>query len=1063
MNRRTVAGIVVGLSVAGAIGAWWLPRLPRGRAPEAAYARLVRAVGSTRVVEARLTGGFAHAVMTPSRGPGGQPAQPALPPDIRLAAAEVELEYERRPTATGLARSGVARLVLGETDQAVEMLERAVGDGAGTTALSDLSAAFLTRGTARDSARDLARALDAALRATELDPHLAEAWANAAQAMGRLGLVSPAREAWSRAAHTEAEPGWKAEAAQASDASARVVGREERVAAFAARLTGSHYDAALVEGEPDIAAEALERSLLTDWARAILDDRPVLAAGRADRASRIAADIARITGDRQPPASVRAMLEACRTQSARCRRVAGAYASYAAGRGLWDQERTAEAYTAFDAARAPLEENGCPEAGWIGIVDATRDFYGGRMPAALSKVQRVESDARRRGFTALAARAAWMRGLILAEQGEFGASLQHLRNAATAFERCRDRENAAAVHNLLASYYVVLGDVEPAWRHQAASLRALPVARRYKHNPFLSNAALVASADGLRRAALVFQHQAVAEMRELHAAASLAIAQGDEAAALARLHRRPEALALIDAARTTLAAASDAELAALVGATLAIQEAAIVETSDPVRAADALDRAIAYYRRHGSLFMLPGLLLDRGRALARGGQRDAAENAWREGLALSSAQHGTAGSDASRVELQARRWDLFSALAEARSLWHGDPVGGFDLVDRGRTAEGASPAAAVAPMPRSVEDVRTRLGPDTLGVELAVLPARTIVWIVDASGVGHHVIERPAHEMAADVRAFRDALEQRAEGRLREAASSLFERLLGPARERLRQARRLIVVPDGPLHDLPFAALRDEQSSRLLVEHCSILLAPSLRFALSGPDRPPAGSPAAPRGGRRIGTDPGSGVALVIGNPDRSPDVADLPHLPGAQREAEAIGRVYTRRLLLTGPDATRLRVLGGLRDAEVVHFAGHAIVNRERPELSRLVLAPSTDDPLGALFARDIAAARLPRTKLVVLAGCDTARGAVAKGEGVLGLVRGFLGAGAPSVVATLWRIDDRSSTVLFEKVHAGWARGLDPAEALREAQLALLDDRNSATGTADWAAAVAVGRRQR
>jgi CHAT domain-containing protein len=86
-----------------------------------------------------------------------------------------------------------------------------------------------------------------------------------------------------------------------------------------------------------------------------------------------------------------------------------------------------------------------------------------------------------------------------------------------------------------------------------------------------------------------------------------------------------------------------------------------------------------------------------------------------------------------------------------------------------------------------------------------------------------------------------------------------------------------------------------------------------------------------------------------------------------------------------------------------------------------------------------------------------------VAKGEGVLGLVRGFLGAGAPSVVATLWRIDDRSSTVLFEKVHTGWARGLDPAEALREAQLALLDDRNSATGTADWAAAVAVGRRQR
>ena len=131
----------------------------------------------------------------------------------------------------------------------------------------------------------------------------------------------------------------------------------------------------------------------------------------------------------------------------------------------------------------------------------------------------------------------------------------------------------------------------------------------------------------------------------------------------------------------------------------------------------------------------------------------------------------------------------------------------------------------------------------------------------------------------------------------------------------------------------------------------------------------------------------------------------------------------------------------------DVVHFGGHAFANPEFPLLSRLVFA---DEPNGeqSLFAHEIARVRFPRTRVVVLAACSTAAGAVSRGEGVVSVARPFLGGGVPLVIASQWDVDDRATEQLTLAFHRELAKSGDPIHALQAAQLAMLRSGDASAG---------------
>jgi CHAT domain-containing protein len=190
-------------------------------------------------------------------------------------------------------------------------------------------------------------------------------------------------------------------------------------------------------------------------------------------------------------------------------------------------------------------------------------------------------------------------------------------------------------------------------------------------------------------------------------------------------------------------------------------------------------------------------------------------------------------------------------------------------------------------------------------------------------------------------------------------------------------------------------------------------------------------------------------LLMVVNGATRSTGQETLRH---AADEARSVSTLYRDVRVLADAEATRGAFLREAPRAALIHFAGHALSSEYRAEDTALVLAGSG----GRMNAGDIARLPLARCTAVVLAACSTARGKVSRYEGSLSVARGFLAAGVPSVVATLWPIDDAGAAAFFPRVHAHLAAGLSPAAALRAAQL---EDIRSNRSPALWAAVQVIG----
>lgn len=204
------------------------------------------------------------------------------------------------------------------------------------------------------------------------------------------------------------------------------------------------------------------------------------------------------------------------------------------------------------------------------------------------------------------------------------------------------------------------------------------------------------------------------------------------------------------------------------------------------------------------------------------------------------------------------------------------------------------------------------------------------------------------------------------------------------------------------------------------------------------------------------GTTAAKSGALVVGNPamplwQGSP----LPALPGAEREAAAVAKALRGPgvALLTGAKATESRVREALAGRRWLHFATHGVARDDQPGESFVALAADAKSD-GLLSVAEVLDLRL-QADLVVLSACQTGLGKVS-GDGVLGLGRAFLYAGTPRVVVSLWSVPDEPTALLMNQLYAGLAKGLAPAEALRQAQLAT---RKRYADPAAWAAFELVG----
>jgi CHAT domain-containing protein len=266
----------------------------------------------------------------------------------------------------------------------------------------------------------------------------------------------------------------------------------------------------------------------------------------------------------------------------------------------------------------------------------------------------------------------------------------------------------------------------------------------------------------------------------------------------------------------------------------------------------------------------------------------------------------------------------------------------------------------------------------------------------------------------------------------------LHRLLIGPVAPKLGSAgETLVIMADGDLATVPFAALRDQSNGRYLVQDHPLRFATSLAEAARS-------APGASR----------SEAAAVIADPafdeTRNPV---LERLDGAKAEADAVGRLHSQTVVLEGKSATPSAFLAAIRGASLVHYAGHAVFDDDLPHRSYLLLAPEPRHP-GRLTAEDVAGSDLRNVRLVVLSACSTARSGSGRSGGFTGLAGAFLAAGVRGVLGSLWRVDDGPTLALMSAFHQTYSGTGNATASLRSAQLAMLGSRDpTLRSPASWA----------
>jgi CHAT domain-containing protein len=329
-------------------------------------------------------------------------------------------------------------------------------------------------------------------------------------------------------------------------------------------------------------------------------------------------------------------------------------------------------------------------------------------------------------------------------------------------------------------------------------------------------------------------------------------------------------------------------------------------------------------------------------------------------------------------------------------------------------------------------------------------------WLIATAKGQEKVYRLPDRaQLAAIVPVFTGLL-QRADGLDALSAARLYDELLAPAiRDLPSGIQKLVVVPDGPLHNLPFDALRMGRDGPPVATRFEIAVVPSAtlwRHWRTSPKRTATGKALA-------FADPNIG-------PSRAPNAVERNaalerglssgRLPYARRESGALVRYLGDVDALLGARASERALKDrDLDQYDLVHFAVHAIADEARPERSAVLLAPGGRTEDGLLQSREIQTLNL-RGKTVVLSACQTASGTVLSGEGVLSLARSFFEAGAQAVIGSRWPIRDEDAAWLFEAFYARLGQGASLSEALKDAKtLAIQGGRPSAA----WASLVLLG----
>lgn len=898
--------------------------------------------------------------------------------------------------------------------------------------LNDFAVVQLQLGEREQTIRPYLSALDAIERAVVTDSTDARALFNRALILEHLHLLATAQRAWQRYASVERDAGWR---------------RESHV--HLALLAREWKSAALPQGGREVVFQ-----LLGDWGHAIAGHDEARAAALLETVHGVVATLDTLHGDqsvRLAVATVDSQVRIAKSSGGKSEtlsRLAAAHVDYAEGFLSYRRPLYEDAEVRLARGEQELRALGSAGAGWAELYRAAAELNQGKYDLADQRLQRLIAETSP-SQPALAGKAVWTRGVIEVRRGNFESANQYYVAAEPYLTRANEPENEGAISYLISESLSSAGQYAAG---HAEAYRGLRLLAAYRKSDFLINhlgtVASYSRADSLPYATLAVMDELLSVALDLGRLDALGLTHRTRARDLAAIGRRDSALAELTTALHAVEPLTG-HAKERYRADIQLVQGQIQRTGDPRAALPVLEKVAGEYRRLGVYSKASAALYETAMAARDAGDTVRARGLLGDAIAQIEQQQTTFESSEGRAALFETADKAFDAMIDLE-LRAGHADSAFAYLERERAAAKLSSAglgsggrSADAP---SLESLRAHLPTDMVFIEYALLKDRMIAWTASRRGTSHFVIPVPRDTIAQLVQQFLQEMSIPAshDG---DARSRLFDLLLRPLAGELAGVEQISVVCDRELSQLPFAALWDHEERRYVVERYRVRTEPSGAFFVAALGAMHA------RNERR--------TALVVGNPALDSKAFRLEPLPGAELEARRVAMLYQHPTLLTGAAARRDTVLALLRRPAVFHFAGHAVFNGDRPELSYLAFAaPRVRDMTGALTAREIGELRLSNLEIVVLSACQTLSSRTNRTGGVAGLAFSFLRAGAPAIISTLWDVSDDVTGPLLTSFHQRFAAGAPAADALREAQLEALKPRSGQPAApALWAAFIYAG----
>jgi len=905
---------------------------------------------------------------------------------------------------------------------------------------NDLAIAHFARGLALDQIHDFDRALGL-LEALAIEPKpLRVALLNRAWILERLGLDDMAREAWNgflqprpTTSHAQSSPSTSAWAREARahrkrlarpDAALRWKQDRPRIEHAwrtrdreALRTSSTHHRQRL--------RELAERQWLGMWAEArhARDDR--LAAHLLDWLRLLGQALGEAGGDRLLHDTV-ATIDRAAGDRARLSDLVRGHRAYRQGVQLYQAAAYGAASKRLLEAQRRLAHAGSPFAWRATFYHATSRYQRNALAEARTLFDRCLGAIDRR-YSALRAHCLWMSGLVALADGRAGAALPAYRAAVAGFLRAGEPANAAWVRSLSAEASDYLGRLKEACHLYFEALRAGPTAAsgstRYAALSMLGDATLRRDLPTLAR---LVHGEALAAARKLGDPKDTDEARFWYAVVLDRQGKTQAALAQLRRARHSLDQRRD-EDAVLDRSRIDLAEGMIRAARAPQRAARLIDSARTAFRRSGKKTLTLIALQQRARVSRSLGDLARTQADLEAAIALRAAMLAGHGTLADRLAFLLDLRSLDTELIRLLALDRHDPAAALAHLEAARTrlSRPRRPRGEAQtqedPPPLSADALVRQLDKGTVLIHAVLLEQRLLIWRLDPSGVRFFTPPVRRAQLVAQIATMDNMTQTPA---FDQASSAVYTKLVAPWIEDLQGSHLLVFLPDPALERLPFAALRNPDTGRYLMQDHVVARAPSGTFYLRAKERS--------RALRRTGS-PATG--LLVTNPATDP-LEDLPPLPSAARLGTELAR-RTGAKLLSGSSATAAAFRRLAPAAQWIHLGVHALIDPARPARSHLALAiDESRGATGALSVRDLERMSFAHTRFVVLAACRSADGGALGTSGASSLARALLTAGVPTVITTLRTIDDNASSALFARFYHHLLAGMGPAQALGAAQ---------------------------